>query len=186
MYGMVNNAIREHAMATWGDDVWRRMADAASIPVDGCAALQPYEDAKTIALLAAAAAHAGRPLEAMLRDVGRAWVAYADSTTFAPLLSIAGSDPASMIENLDAMHMHIKASLPELVMPRFACVRGPDGLLDVTYLSEREGLFPFVEGLFEGLAARFGQSVDIVEFSRLSASSARWTLRFRTAAHQAA
>ena len=186
MYGMVNNAVREHALATWGDEVWGRMAEAAHIPVDGCAALQPYADAQTVALLAAAAGHAGKPLQDILRDVGRAWVAYADSTAFAPLLATAGSDPATMIENLDAMHMHIKASLPELVMPRFACARGADGVLEVVYESEREGWFRFVEGLFEGLAARFGQGVDVLEFTPLSSSSARWRLRFRDAGHMAA
>lgn len=186
MYGMVNNAIREHALATWGEEVWRGMADAADIPVDGCATLQPYADAKTIALLVAAAEHSGAPLEQILRDVGRAWVAYAGLTTFAPLLATAGTDAATMIENLDAMHTHIKASLPELVMPRFSCQRGADGALDVVYSSEREGLFPFVEGLFEGMAARFGQGLDILEFTQLSASSARWRLRFREAEHRAA
>lgn len=185
MYGMVNNAIRDHGRAVWGEAVWERMAEAAGVPADGFSALQPYDDAKTVALLVAAADLTGRPLADVLRDVGRAWVAYADTTRFAPLLAMAGDDPAAMIENLDAMHMQIKASLPDLVMPRFSAVRGPDGLLEVFYASEREGLAPFVEGLFEGLAARFGQRVDVVDFVQVTASSARWTLRFRAAGEQA-
>jgi hypothetical protein len=55
----------------------------------------------------------------------------------------------------------MRSSFPEYRPPSFRVIALEPGLLQVDYYSEREGLLPFVEGLFEGLGAHFGEEVEL-------------------------
>lgn len=158
----------------------------AALKTSEFGAMMAYDDASTLAIVEAMVVRSGRGLDEVLHDVGRSWVSFAKTTPFATLLSMAGRDFASVIANLDDMHARIRTSLPTMRPPSFSCELGEDGLLEVTYRSEREGLFPFVTGVFEGLAADFGQKLEIVAFEALSPSSAKWSLRCERATDHAA
>lgn len=176
MYGMVNNAFRQYVIDRDGESAWKDIVAKAELEVPEFGAMMPYDDSITLAIIATIVSRSGRNIEELLRDVGKFWIAFAKSTPFAGLLAMAGSDFETLVGNLDDMHAKIKAILPTLRPPSFACHRRQDGLLEITYQSDREGLFSFVEGIFEGLAADFDQQLEVVDFEPLSSSSARWTL----------
>ncbi len=186
MYGMVNNAFRQYVMEREGEGAWNDIVAKAELEIPEFGAMMPYDDTVTLAIVGAIASRSGQDVEKLLRDVGRFWVAFARSTPFAGLLAMAGRDFQTLVGNLDDMHAKIKASLPTLRPPSFACHRRADGLLEITYQSEREGLFPFVEGIFEGLAADFGEELEVVDFEPLSLSSARWILAVTAKSGEAA
>lgn len=177
MYGMVNNAFRQYVIDREGENAWNDIVAKAELEIAEFGAMMPYDDSVTLSIIRAIVAQSGREAEELLRDVGRSWVGFAKSLPFAGLLAMAGRDFETLVSNLDDMHAKIKVSLPTICPPSFACRRRDDGLLEVTYQSEREGLFPFVEGIFEGLATDFGEQLEVVDVEPLSPSSARWTLK---------
>ncbi len=176
MYGMVNNAFRQYIIDREGEGAWSEIVAEAKLEIAEFGAMMPYDDHVTLSIVGAIVSRSGRDVEELLRDVGRSWVAFARSTPFSGLLAMAGRDFETLVSNLNDMHAKIKVSLPTIRPPFFACHRRDDGLLEITYKSEREGLFSFVEGILEGMAANFGEQLDIVDFEPLSPSSARWTL----------
>lgn len=186
MYGMVNNAFRQYVIDRQGAAAWNDIVDRAELEVPEFGAMMAYDDSVTLSIVSAMAAELNVDVEALLHDVGRSWVGFAKSTSFAGLLAMAGQDFATLISSLDDMHARIKSSLPDLRPPSFESQRRDDGLIEVTYRSEREGLFPFVLGVLEGLADDFGEQIEVTDFQQLSSSSAKWTLKLAAATTQAA
>ncbi len=78
---------------------------------------------------------------------------------------MAGDDLASVVAGLDSLHSRVQASMPDCRMPSFSSINHPDGVLEVHYRSEREGLAPMVVGLLEGLAERFDEQWQIEQTS---------------------
>ncbi len=186
MYGMVNNAFRRYVIEREGEPAWNEIVDQAGLECSEFAAMAAYDDSVTLSIVGAIASQSNRNIDELLQDVGKSWVAFAKTTPFANLLAMAGKDFEALIANLDEMHARIRTSLPTIGAPSFSCDRQENGLLEVTYRSQREGLFPFVQGIFEGLAADFGQEVEIIDFEPISASSAKWTLKIATTCDKAA
>ena len=177
MYGMVNNAIRSFIRERHGTHAWDRICDELGIDRGEFAAMLPYDDAVTLELIEQGAKTTGMPVEALLREIGRYWVNFAARSSFGPLITFGGASIEEFLGNLDAMHSKIKASLPKLEPPSFRVEQRPDNTVRVLYRSSRQGLFPFVEGLFAGLAEHFGQPVEILRFEELGPGEARWSLR---------
>lgn len=177
MFGMVNNAIRSFILDAHGTDAWAKICASSGIDEQEFASLVPYDDALSLQIIAQASATTGRSVEELLHEMGRYWVRFATRSSFGPLIAFGGAHFEEFLGNLDAMHSKIKASLPALAPPSFQVRTLGDNTVEVRYRSCREGLFPFVEGLFEGLSEHFGQSVDILAFEQLAPGEARWTLR---------
>jgi len=177
MYGMVNNAIRSYVTESHGKDTWANICDRVGVDRGEFAAMLPYDDAVTLALITQAAQTMGLPIDALLREIGRYWVFYAARSSFGPLIAFGGAHFEEFLRNLDAVHSKIKASLPKLAPPSFSVEPGPDNTVCIHYRSSRDGLFPFVEGLFAGLAEHFGQPIEILGFEELGPGEARWSLR---------
>ncbi|MDH3659972.1 MAG: heme NO-binding domain-containing protein [Alphaproteobacteria bacterium] len=186
MYGMVNNAFRRYVIDREGEAAWNEIVAGAGLETAEFGAMVPYDDSVTLAIVGAMVSRSGRDVEDLLRDVGKSWVGFAKTTPFAGLLAIAGRDFETLLNNLDDMHTKIKPSLPTIRPPSFACRRRDDGLLEITYHSERESLFPFVEGIFQGVAEDFGEEIEFVDFKPQSPTSATWVLAISSAAGEAA
>jgi guanylate cyclase soluble subunit beta len=177
MYGMVNNAIRAYVSESYGKDAWATICERAGVDHEEFATMLPYDDAVSLNLLDHTSRTIGMPAESLLREIGRYWIHFAARSSFAPLIAFGGGHFEEFLGNLDAIHSKLKASLPKLEPPSFDVERRPDGTLRVHYRSVRQGLFPFVEGLFEGLAEHFGQPVEFLRFEALGPGEACWSLR---------
>jgi len=177
MYGMVNNAIRAYTSESHGNAVWAKICNRAGVDCGEFASMLPYDDALSLELVKQTAQTTGLPVETLLREIGRYWVYFAARSSFGPLIAFGGAHFEEFLGNLDAIHSKIKASLPKLDPPSFRVEHRPDNIVRVVYRSSRHGLFPFVEGLFAGLAEHFGQPVEIVGFEELGPGEARWSLR---------
>lgn len=186
MYGMVNSAFRQYVIDREGQQAWGEIVTEAGIETDTFVPIMAYDDSVTLSIVGTMVARSGRDIDELLRDVGKSWIGFAKSTSFKGLLAMAGHNFETSIRNLNAMHAKIKTSLPTIRPPSFDCHRRDDGLFEITYRSEREGLFPFVEGIFEAHAADFGEQVDIMEFERLSPSSAKWVMAVSAMSGEAA
>jgi heme-NO-binding protein len=177
MYGMVNNAIRSFVIERYGSEAWTEVCREAGIDRGEFAAVLPYDDQVSMEIIARSANVTRNSVPDLLHDIGRYWVGFAARSSFGPLIRFGGSRFDEFLGNLDLMHSKIKASLPELAPPSFHVEALEGDLVRVTYRSTRDGLFPFVEGLFEGLSDHFRQPVVIAGFESLGPAAACWTLR---------
>ena len=177
MYGMVNNAIRSYVTEQHDPQLWARICERAGMDSGEFAATMPYDDAVSLRLLEQSAAAMQLSLDELLRQIGKYWVQFAARSSFGPLIQFGGTHFEEFLGNLDAMHSKIQASLPQLAPPSFLVEPTSDGTLVVSYHSVRDGLFPFVEGLFLGLSEHFAQPVEILGFECLGPGEARWVLR---------
>lgn len=177
MYGMVNNSIRSFILENHGPETWETIAENAGIDPGEFGAVLSYDDALTSNIIQQCSSATGIPVDDFLRQIGRYWVHFAASSSFGSLLTFGGKHFEEFLSNLDAIHSKIKASLPELAPPSFRVESVSADTVCVCYSSHRNGLFPFVEGLFVGLSEHFDQSVEILDFQALGPNKAKWHLR---------
>lgn len=161
MYGMVNKAARQLIIDKFGADTWKRVVAKAGMDDSTFIAIQQYPDAVTYDLVAAASEVLELQPEAVLLTFGEYWITYAQSQGYGALLDSLGDDFFDALEQLDQLHVRLSLSFPEYRPPSFSCSeRTPDQLL-LHYVSEREGLAPFVVGLLQGLAGKLGTRVRV-------------------------
>ena len=121
--------------------------------------METYPDSLTYDLLDEAVTRTGVPSEELLRRLGHVWVRFTVKRGYGDLLDLSGDTLPEVLARLDALHAELASVYPELRPPRFESELVRDGLVELAYFSEREGLAPFVVGLVEGLGRRFGIEV---------------------------
>ena len=92
------------------------------------------------------------------------------------LLRAAGSDMLGFLGNLNNLHDRISSTFLNYRPPNFRVREGDGKDVEILYLSERIGLTPFVEGLLQGLAQRFNQSMEIMGIEPQSVETGEKTL----------
>lgn len=170
MYGMVNQAIEEMVVELQGEATWERVRARAGAGREPFVRMQAYADELTFGLVSAAVEELQTPGDELLRSLGTYWVSFAQRSGYAAFFK-ASPDYASFLAQLDAMHVRLQLSFPQLVAPEFSCAALDGSRLEVLYRSRRRGLAPFVLGLLEGLGPVFG--VDVRVAQRSSGSDAR-------------
>lgn len=161
MYGMVNQGVREYILKSYGEEVWAKIcsdADVQNLEFDRMAS---YDDAVTYKLVGAISEHTGLSSDDVLRVFGEYWVEFAGRSNFGNLMRLSGSSLVEQLKGLDNMHDRILISMPHLKPPSFELEEGEDGLCQLHYYSEREGLAPMVIGLLYGLANEAGEHVEV-------------------------
>lgn len=161
VYGMIHQAARDMAVAHLGQAEWEALAASHSLSGHHFIGVDYYSDAETRALVELIAARLSLPIERALFEFGRFWIAFAGASAYGRALRMAGDDLESFIENLDRMHASIKSNMPLASLPSFRILESDQRTIHVLYLSEREGLAPFVHGILSAVAERFGESVNI-------------------------
>ncbi len=87
---------------------------------------------------------------------------------YGPILDLFGGDFKTCLRNLNLMHGHMGAMMPNLKPPRFVVTERGDGMMRVNYYSSRTGLAPMVVGLLEGLSEKFQEPVAIRQVPRVA------------------
>lgn len=161
MYGLVNEGIRDMVVAMAGTEAWESISQEAGVDSAGFEPLCPYDDSLTYKLVDLVSRRFELAPEDVLRRYGRYWITYTATQGYGEIMLLFGSDFRSCLENLNRMHGHMGAMMPQLSPPRFQLeVRGPTDWL-VHYYSHRHGLGPMVTGLLEGLAEKYKERVSI-------------------------
>ncbi len=161
MYGLVNRAIEELVIDRAGPESWEAVKRRAKVGLAGFFSMTPYPDQVTYDLVAAASHVLDTPTDQLLAALGRHWILFTAAEGYGDMLRMAGEDLHEFLQNLDALHSSLGMAMPGLRPPSFVVRDEGDGILRVTYHSQREGLGPMVLGLLEGLAERFNTKVQI-------------------------
>jgi hypothetical protein len=154
MYGMVNQAVRGLVLDRFGEEMWEKIYTHAGTS-KSFLDFEQYDDSVTYDLVGAASVMLELDAATVLRTFGCYWVTHVAVVRYTDLLDRSGTDFLAFLKGLDHMHSRIGVSFPNYRPPSFRIKELEEGLLQVDYYSEREGLLPFVEGLFQGLSDHF-------------------------------
>lgn len=168
MYGMIHRGVRQMVVETRGQEAWDAIEKSLATGPEHLISAHVYDDELTVSILQRAAGELGQPLNECLRDFGRYWIHFAERGSYGAMLNFTGHNLPDFVRNLDRMHQAIKNAMPDADMPSFTVTDEEPGRLCVTYSSSRSGLEPFVQGLFEGLLARFGKTGTVRQLTELS------------------
>ncbi|MCH9672950.1 MAG: heme NO-binding domain-containing protein, partial [Gammaproteobacteria bacterium] len=163
MYGLVNKAVMDLAMACGGEACWNAIRLRAKLCNEDFIATKNYSDSITYDLVKAASEVLEQPAEQILEAFGRHWILYTGRQGWGALFEASGNDLRTFIESLDALHVRVQFTMPEMQMPEFDVYDGEGGSLVVEYRSTREGLAPMVRGLLLGLAEHFDERWTIAQ-----------------------
>jgi len=172
MYGLVNRALEDLIRTQHDDATWERIRLRADLGVDIFLSLQTYPDEVTVALVAAAAAELGRAPQDLLEAFGRHWVKYATHHGYRDLMQARGESVLKFMARLDELHSRLSLTFPELRPPSFRVENLDSRSIRLHYVSERDGLSPFVVGLLHGLGELFASPVSVEHVGRKGDGSA--------------
>lgn len=169
MYGMIHRALRQMVLNERGKEAWASIELAAGVEPSDFISSATYPDEVTQRLLSISSEMLGQDMDDLLTQFGRFWIRYAETSSFAPILSFTGRDIVSFVANLDRMHRTIEDVMPHAIMPSFSVLTDNVGQMTIEYRSTRTGLAPFVTGLFLGLLDRFNLTGSVEIISKDSA-----------------
>lgn len=161
MYGLVNEGFRELVIQLSGIGMWEEICQEAGIQPEGFEPLCPYHDSLTYKLVELTSQKLRLPANDLLTRYGYYWITYTAESGYGEIMRLFGSDFHSCLMNLNRMHANMGAMMPQLSPPRFT-VESPNAQhILVHYYSHRPGLAPMVLGLLQGLADKYGNTVEI-------------------------
>ena len=177
MYGLVNRAIEGLVRRQHGDEAWGRVCGRAGLSTRGFVAMESYPDAMTLAQVGAVSEELHVSPERVLEAFGEFWMTFTAEEGYGELLGLMGSTFGEFMDNLDAMHARIAATMPHLVPPSFTREVTPEGDTILHYESARKGLAPMVIGLLKGLGVRFHRRIDVTQLDDAPDGHARFLVR---------
>lgn len=161
MYGLIHMAIESYVRTRHGDATWSKVLEKAGRPSSAFVSMEAYPDEVTLSLVGAACATLEVDVPTALREVGKCWTEFVAEKGYGHLLDAAGATLPEFLRNLDQLHARTNLIFPNLKTPGFSVTDESPGVLTLHYYSERDGLWPMVVGLIEGLGTRFRVSVEV-------------------------
>lgn len=177
MYGMIHRGLRQMVIEQSGEAVWNRIEAKLNTGPEHLISAQTYDDSLTLSMVTITAQEQGQSVPECLVQYGRFWIQFAARGSYGAMMDFTGRDFPTFVENLDRMHHAVRAAMTEAIVPSFKVAERGEGYIRVEYRSDREGLEPFVTGLFEGLLERFGLS-GTVEMPSTGCDASDFLIRY--------
>lgn len=171
MYGMVLRAIEDMVVTGYGEDVWDRVKTKAGVDEEVFIGTEAYPDQQTYALVGAAAEVLHKPAAEILESFGVYWVVKTAQEGYGDMMAAGGRTLPEFLVNLPNFHSRVSMIFPHLSPPRFRCTDVTPRSVRMLYESHREGLAPFVVGLFKGLGQRFATPLTVEQVAQKSAGA---------------
>lgn len=163
MYGLIHSAVKQLVLDNYDEETWHKVMVAAGNPDDAFLTMRFYDDEVTMRIVTAAAETLEVSIEQCLEVFGGYWMVNFAPDNYGSLLDHGGENVAAFLSNLDDMHDHISTSFTEFLPPSFKVNSADSNEIKLTYRSERNGLTPFVRGIFLGMKQRFKQNFTLHE-----------------------
>lgn len=163
MYGLVNQGIRTMVTETFGSEKWDRILETSGVD-DVFIAMDPYPDSVTLALVGAASEVLELEPPQVLQAFGKWWIGFA-AKEYSQLFKIAGNSFEEFTSNLNDIHTRVGYMLTKLTPPSFKITDRRDRSFVLHYYSKREGLFPMVLGMIQGIGEWFGQEIEVTHMA---------------------
>ncbi len=161
MYGIVNKAIEDLVVASFGEDKWDAIKLRSGVDVDFFISNEPYDDEITFILANAASEELKIPVEEIFQAFGEWWVLKIAKEKYGGLMAAGGKNLKEFLINLPVFHSRIMMIYPKLTPPEFRISDVTDKGLCVHYFSKRDGLREFVRGLLFGLGKMYNVPLTV-------------------------
>ena len=167
MYLIINKAIKDLVLTNFGEEAWEEICFKAKGPSSEYTTLEVYDDKVTYDLVGAASEVLNVKPEEFLYLFGKHWVGYTKSHGYGALMDMFGHNFSESLKNLNQLHMRMGYSMPDMKAPDFKVIERGENELDVEYHSSRHGLAPMVSGLLDGMAEKFGETIEIEHVAKI-------------------
>jgi len=174
MKGIVFNLLEQAVVDKYGEDTWDSLIDAAG--VEGAyTAVGSYPHEEIFAIVKAAADALGADADDLVRWFGRAALPMLAQRY--PAFFEGHPDARTFLLTLnDVIHPEVRKLFPGAYAPSFEFDASDPHSLSLTYTSHR-GLCSFAEGLVEGSADHYGETVTITQTECSKRGDENCTLR---------
>jgi hypothetical protein len=158
MKGIIFNLLERAVSAEYGDETWDTLLDDAG-SIGTYTAVGNYPDEELMALVGAATQRLGLSSDELIRWFGRRAIPMLEERY--PAFFEAHRTTRDFLLTLnDVIHPEVRKLFPGAYAPSFEFDTSREDALGLTYESHRN-LCSFAEGLIEGSAERFGDTVTI-------------------------
>jgi len=161
MYGLVNNAIKELITKDFGAETWTLVQKKSGIADDFFLTNVSYDDAVTYQLVGALSEVTQSSVEDVLIGFGKHWILETGAKKYGDMIQTLGNNVTDFLVNLVDFHKSVYLIFPKITPPEFKVTNITENSLVFHYLSERDGLAPFVHGLLLGVGIRFQTELNI-------------------------
>jgi hypothetical protein len=172
MKGVVFNLLEQVVTRDYGEDTWDRLLDKASL--DGAfTSLGGYSDAEFFTLVSAASDTLDKDPDEIVRWFGREALPLL-ATSYPQFFEPHDSTKPFILTLNDIIHPEVRKLYPGADVPVFDFNVTNEALV-MGYRSDRK-LCSFAEGLIEGAAAHFGETVSIEQSECMKRGDPKCTL----------
>lgn len=156
MHGLINRALQTFLSQTYGDALWRQVADDARLGFAGFEAMLTYDPLLTDRVLDAACRALGRDREGLLEDMGTFLVTSPELPGMRRLLRFCGATFEEFLLSLDDLPDRVQLAVPDLRLPAITVEGTGRAVFRVTCHPGLAGFAPVVLGLLRAMADDYG------------------------------
>jgi len=158
MKGIIFNLLEQVVSEEYDEKTWEALLDGAKL--DGAyTAVGSYPDEDLLALVGAASTALGTPADDVVRWFGRKAMPLMVQR-YPQFFEGHESTRPFLLSLNDIIHPEVRKLFPGAYAPSFIFDESVPGKLSLSYVSQRN-LCPFAEGLIDGAADHFGETVTI-------------------------
>ncbi|KEP69797.1 heme NO-binding protein [Thioclava dalianensis] len=153
MQGLVNRSIQNFLSDTFGEEVWRDIAQRSSIPEEGFEAMLGYDEAVTDTLIEAACTRLNRGRLDLLEDLG-AYLTTREAVR--RLLRYGGRDFVDFLRSLNELQGRTQMALDYLHLPELFLLEGEKDHFALEVRAAQPGWGAVLAGLVRAMADDYG------------------------------
>jgi predicted hydrocarbon binding protein len=161
MHGLIVSELREYVVANYGGETWQRITEGVGVWAEGTAPNleRIYPDSMALALIDKAVKATGMPAETVLEDFGN-FIAPTLLRLYPDLIQPSWRTLDVIERTEERIHMVVRSRDPDAAPPRLTTRRVGLTEVEILYTSPRR-LCWLAEGIARGLAAHYGETVEI-------------------------
>ena len=159
MHGLINRSIQCFVRDTYGEDIWRKVAEQAEVGVSGFEAMLTYDDRTTQAVIDATAEVLHQDQCDFLESLGTYLVAHKNMRSVRRLLRFGGENFEEFLLSLDELPDRIRMTVPDLEFPKLEVTDFGHGQFVLRCIWARRLFDHVVVGILRGMADDYGALV---------------------------
>jgi hypothetical protein len=179
MHGLIVSKLRDYVVSNYGGETWQRITEGVGVWAEGSTPNldRIYPDPMALALIDKAVQATGMPAETVLEDFGN-FIAPALLRLYPDLIK-PGWRTLDIIERTEErIHTVVRSRDPDAAPPRLRTRRVGLTEVEIDYTSPRR-LCWLAEGIARGLAAHYGETVEISQPECMHRGAARCLISVR-------
>jgi predicted hydrocarbon binding protein len=161
VHGLIVSELRSYVIANYGADTWHRITEGGGVSTEitGPNLERIYPDPLALALIDKVIKASGMPKETVLEDFGN-FIAPALLHLFPDLIQRHWRTLDVIERTEERIHQVVRSRDPDAAPPYLTTRRVHDREVQIVYTSPRR-LCWLAEGIARGLAAHYGETVEI-------------------------